>query len=416
MSLLDRLKAQIAQDGPIGVPEYFTRCLHDPQDGYYATRPDLGAGGDFVTAPLVSQMFGELIGLWAVETWTRMGRPSAFRLVEMGPGDGTLISDLLRAARLAPDFLAAADLWLVEVSPPLRGLQDQRLAGGPLPPRWADRLEAVPGGAPMILVANEVLDCLPARQFVRTETGWAERVIGLDEAGNLAFGLRGLNPPPRGGGVRAAKTAVIPDKRSADPGPPEALSSGDGPGSSRFAPGSRPGRDDTRFSATGESPALQGEDLQPGAILESSPAQQALAAEIGHRLATDGGAALLIDYGRDAPGPGDTLQAIQGHRKVDPLEAPGQADLTVWADFPAVLDAARAAGAQTGPILTQAAFLAGLGIQARAAALATARPERAELIARQLDRLTGEAQMGDLFKAVCLSAPGLSPPLFEDAT
>ena len=360
MSLLDRLKAQIAQDGPISVAEYFTRCLHDPRDGYYATRPDLGAGGDFITAPLVSQMFGELIGLWVVETWTRMGRPAPFRLIEMGPGDGTLMSDLLRAARLAPDFLAAADLWLVEVSPPLRAMQAERLASAA--PRWADRLESVPGGAPILMVGNEVLDCLPARQFIRTQTGWAERVIGLDERGDLAFGLRGLSAPSRG-----------------EPLPPEAR------------------------------------DTQLGAILEASPAQEALGAEIGHRITTDGGAALLIDYGRDAPGPGDTLQAIQDHRKVSPLENPGQADLTVWADFPAVLAAGVEAGATAGPILSQAAFLAMLGIEARAQALAAARPDRADQIARQLDRLTGQAQMGALFKAVCLHAPGLTPPAFEVA-
>ncbi len=382
MSLLDRLKAQIAQDGPIGVAEYFTRCLHDPRDGYYATRPDLGAGGDFITAPLVSQMFGELIGLWAVETWTRMGRPAPFRLVEMGPGDGTLMSDLLRAARLAPDFLAAADLWLVEVSPPLRALQAERLAG--VAPNWADRLEAVPGGAPMILVANEVLDCLPARQFVRTGTGWAERVIGLDND-QLAFGLRALSPPPRGGGGRAAAGGGSPTEPATSPSDP-----------------------------SGRLPH-QGEDLPPGAILESSPAQEALGAELGHRVATDGGAALLIDYGRDTAGPGDTLQALQDHRKVDPLESPGQADLTVWADFPAVLAAGVEAGAKAGPILSQAMFLAMLGIEARAQALAAARPDRADQIARQLDRLTGQAQMGALFKAVCLHAPGFTPPAFEVA-
>jgi len=382
MSLLDRLKAQIAQDGPIGVAEYFTRCLHDPRDGYYATRPDLGAGGDFITAPLVSQMFGELIGLWAVETWTRMGRPAPFRLVEMGPGDGALMSDLLRAARLAPDFLAAADLWLVEVSPPLRALQAERLAG--VAPNWADRLEAVPGGAPMILVANEVLDCLPARQFVRTGTGWAERVIGLDND-QLAFGLRALSPPPRGGGGRAAAGGGSPTEPATSPSDP-----------------------------SGRLPH-QGEDLPPGAILESSPAQEALGAELGHRVATDGGAALLIDYGRDTAGPGDTLQALQDHRKVDPLESPGQADLTVWADFPAVLAAGVEAGAKAGPILSQAMFLAMLGIEARAQALAAARPDRADQIARQLDRLTGQAQMGALFKAVCLHAPGFTPPAFEVA-
>ena len=389
MSLLDRLKAQIAQDGPISVAEYFTRCLHDPRDGYYATRPALegmpgGAGGDFLTAPGVSQMFGEMIGLWLLETWTRMGRPSPFRLVEMGPGDGTLISDILRAAQLLPEFLAAADLWLVEVSPPLRAVQAERLAKAPLAPNWADRLEAVPAGAPLLLVANEVLDCLPAHQFVKTENGWAERVVGLDEAGELAFGLRALNPPPVGEAARMGRRGEQTHLSRLPPPSPAA------------------------------TPPPQGEALKPGTLLESSPAQAALGSEIGHRVARDGGAALLIDYGRDAPGAGDTLQALKAHRKVSPLAEPGQADLTVWADFPAVLAAAVEAGAATGPILPQGAFLQALGIEARAQALAQARPDQAEKLARQLDRLTGPAQMGELFKVACLFAPDLSPPLFED--
>jgi NADH dehydrogenase [ubiquinone] 1 alpha subcomplex assembly factor 7 len=382
MSLLDRLRAQIAQDGPISVAEYFTRCLHDPRDGYYATRPALGERGDFLTAPGVSQMFGELIGLWILETWTRMGRPSPVRLVEMGPGDGTLIADILRAARLLPEFLAAADLWLVEVSPPLRAVQAQTLA--PLTPNWADRLEAVPAGAPLILVANEVLDCLPARQFVRIDGGWAERMVGLDEAGNLVFGLKSLGPPPVGEAARMGRWGEQTHLGQRPPSSPSA------------------------------TPPPQGEDLEPGTVVESSPAQAALGSEIGHRVARDGGAALLIDYGRDAPGAGDTLQALKAHAKVAPLAEPGQADLTVWADFPAVLAAAAEAGAATGPILTQAAFLKALGIEARAQALAAARPDQADKLARQLDRLTGAAQMGQLFKVVCLSAPGLSPPLFEE--
>lgn len=386
MSLLDRLKSQIAQDGPISVAEYFTRCLHDPQDGYYATRPSLGESGDFLTAPGVSQMFGELIGLWILETWTRMGRPSPVRLVEMGPGDGTLISDILRAARLAPDFLAAADLWLVEVSPPLRAIQAERLANASLTPNWADRLEAVPAGAPLLLVANEVLDCLPAHQFVRTQSGWAERVIGLDEADELVFGLRALNPAPVGETARMNRRGE--QTHFGSPPPPSA-------------------------SLT---PLPQGEALEPGALVESSPAQAALGSEIGHRVARDGGAALLIDYGRNAPGLGDTLQALKAHRKVSPLAEPGQADLTVWADFPAVLAAAVEAGAATGPILPQGAFLQGLGIQARAQVLADARPDQADKLARQLDRLTGPDQMGQLFKVVCLSAPDFSPPLFEPSS
>ena len=389
MSLLDRLKAQIAQDGPIGVPEFFTRCLHDPRDGYYAMRPDLGAGGDFITAPLVSQMFGELIGLWVLETWTRMGRPSPFRLVEMGPGDGTLMSDLLRAGKLEPAFLAAAEVWLVEVSAPLRAKQATKLGEGP---RWVERLDEVPSG-PMILVANELLDCLPARQFVRTESGWAERVIGLGEDGALAFGLKSLGKSPLpldGGGAGVGVTAALDEARRRQAANAE------------ITPIPNP------------SP-IEGEG-SIGQIWESSPAQAALASDIAHRLAADGGAALLIDYGRAEPEAGDTLQAVRNHQKVDPLETAGLADLTVWADFPSVIVAARETGAKAGPVLTQAEFLLALGIEARAQALASARPDRAEQIAGQLDRLVGKAQMGALFKVACLTAPDLSPPLFEDAT
>ena len=169
---------------------------------------------------------------------------------------------------------------------------------------------------------------------------------------------------------------------------------------------------DTEVTPIPNPSPIEGE----GSIWESSPAQAALASDIAHRLVSGGGAALLIDYGRDAPEAGDTLQAVRGHQKVDPLATAGLADLTVWADFPSVVAAAREAGAKAGPILSQGAFLKALGIEARAQALASARPDRADQIARQLDRLVGQAQMGALFKVACLCAPGLSPPLFEDAT
>jgi NADH dehydrogenase [ubiquinone] 1 alpha subcomplex assembly factor 7 len=350
MALRDRLIAQIQAQGPMSVAQYMTACLHDPQDGYYATRPALGADGDFITAPMVSQMFGELIGLWLVETWTRLGRPDPVRLVEMGPGDGTLMSDLLRAARLDPDFMAACEVWLVEVSEPLRRLQRQGLGDRP---RWVRSLAEVPGDAPILLVANELLDCLPPRQFVRGAKGWAERLVGLDDAGELAFGLS-----------HAALDRLLP-------------------------------------------PAPE------GAIFELSAAQEALGAEIGARLAADGGAALLIDYGRDTAGFGDTLQALSRHRKLDPLATPGAADLTVHADFPAVIAAAARAGAEGAPILTQGDFLVRLGIGARAEALANARPDKSDQIERQLERLVSPDQMGELFKVACLCQPGFSPPGFE---
>jgi SAM-dependent MidA family methyltransferase len=354
MSLKDRLKAQIATSGPLTVAQYMTQCLHDPQDGYYATRPRLGEGGDFITAPLASQMFGELLGLWAAEVWTRLGRPDRVLLVEAGPGDGTLMSDALRAGRHAPGFLEAVKLVLVETSPPLIEAQRARLKGGLVEPAWAASILELPAGAPVILIANELLDCLPAHQFVRAPQGWAERMVGLDEKGELAFGLS------------AAPGAVAPVQ------------------------------------------------AEVGDLVEVSPAQELFGAELGGLIRRQGGAALLIDYGRSEPGPGDTLQALKGHQKVGPLESPGEADLTVHADFPAVAAAARRAGAHTAAILTQGELLGRLGIYERAAALAHARPDRAEIVQRQLERLTAPDQMGSLFKALAIHSSGLVPPGFEE--
>jgi len=349
MGLRDKLAAEIAASGPISVAQFMTACLHDPQFGYYATRPALGAGGDFVTAPLVSQMFGELVGVWIAASWELLGRPAPFRLVEMGPGDGTLMGDILKTLRHAPGALEAADVWLVETSQPLIALQSGRLAGRV---RWAKTLDEVPGGAPLLLVANELLDCLPTRQFVRTAIGWAEQVVGLNAEDALAFGL---SPTPAAG--------LLPD-------------------------------------------------AGPGQVFEQSPAQAALGAELGQRVATDGGAALLIDYGRAEPGFGDTLQALWRHQKVDPLDSPGAADLTVHADFPAVMAAAVAEGAEAA-IQTQQAFLSRLGIGARAEALVRAAPGRSGTIGRQLTRLIGAEDMGELFKVCAIHSPGWTPPAFE---
>jgi SAM-dependent MidA family methyltransferase len=352
--LARRLAAEIEAGGPISVADFMTRCLHDPADGYYATRPALGAEGDFITAPTVSQMFGELIGLWAVETWRRIGSPDPFLLVELGPGEGVLMSDALRAAKLDPAFMTALNLYLVETSEPL--IKDQLLYLEQFDPAWVAQLGDVPDSAPMIVVANEFLDCLPARQFVRTADGWAERRIGLDDEGRFAWGLIPALPPP---------------------GAPH--------------------------------------DAAGGVIWETSPQQQALGAELGGRVALQGGCALLIDYGRDAPGPGDTLQALSKHQKVDPLAEPGRADLTVWADFPAVLAAARSDATATTTILPQGLFLQRLGIEARAEALAKARPDQSDVIARQLARLTDPAEMGTLFKACAIHRRGLVPPGFEES-
>ncbi|WP_174300465.1 class I SAM-dependent methyltransferase [Caulobacter sp. S45] len=340
-------------DGPLTVAEFMTACLHDLRHGYYANHPSLGPRGDFITAPLVSQMFGELVGAWMAEVWRQMGSPAPVQLVELGPGDGTLMDDALRVLRHVPGLLGAAELWLVEPSRPLRALQAERLAYAR--PRFADTLAELPPGAPLILVANEVFDCLPTRQFVRAPGGWAERRIGLGAAGELAFGL---SPPPSG--------------------------------------------------AAEDLPA----DAYEGAVAERSPAQAALAAEIGARVAEDGGAALVVDYGRAETGYGDTLQALSRHARVDPLASAGVADLTVHVDFPALAEAARVQGAAVSPVASQRAFLRRLGVEARAAALARSRPDQAEVIARQLHRLTAPDQMGELFKVVSIHTQGLAPPGF----
>jgi SAM-dependent MidA family methyltransferase len=352
MSLEQRLKALIQQQGPLTVAQYMTECLHDPEHGYYSTRPRLGADGDFITAPLVSQMFGELIGLWCAETWMRMRRPERVILAEVGPGDGGLISDALRALKLEPAFLQAAELWLVETSGPLRRRQAEALAAAPLEPSWTENVDQLPADAPLILIANEVLDCLPVNQFVFTGRGWVMRLVGLDQRGELAFGLD--------------------EEPVSDPLP----------------------------------------DGEPGQVVETAHGQWAFATLVADRIVAQGGAALLIDYGRSKPGFGDTFQALKGHQKVSPLETPGEADLTFHADFPAVLGAAHAQGAWAW-LTSQRQFLMRLGVVQRAEALARAHPDRAPTIARQLDRLIGEDQMGELFKVACVASPGLKPAGLE---
>jgi NADH dehydrogenase [ubiquinone] 1 alpha subcomplex assembly factor 7 len=346
------LRRIIAAEGPISIARYMALCLGHPAHGYYTTRDPFGAAGDFTTAPEISQMFGELIGLWAIETWRLMGRPALVRLIELGPGRGTLMRDLLRAARADPGFAAAVMVHLVETSPLLRQAQERALAGAAAPIVWHQRLAQARGG-PALVIANEFLDALPVRQFVMTERGWCERLVGLDAAGALAFGLA----PEASSGLPAA------------------------------------GR--------------------PGDILEWPEAALALTRELAGRACAQGGAALIVDYGYAGPAFGDTLQAVKRHAYADPLAEPGAADLTVHVDFAKIAAAARAEGAAVHGPVTQGAFLRALGIAARAAVLkARATAAQGADIDRALARVTeaGRAGMGELFKAICIAAPGLPPP------
>jgi SAM-dependent MidA family methyltransferase len=347
MSLKQRLIEQIALEGPISVADYMNLCLFDARDGYYATRPALGADGDFITAPMISQMFGEMIGVWIAEVWQAMGAPEAFRLVEIGGGDGTLMSDIMRVIGRVEGLLAAAEIVMVEPSRPLQGLQQSRIAQA----RFVTQVADLPDDRPVIIVANEVLDCLPARQFVKTDKGWHERVVGLVD-GQLAFGLVPVD----------ADTAPT-------------------------------------------YPAL------PGDLVEVSAAQGRMVRELAQLIKRATGAVLLIDYGRDRPEPGDTLQALHRHTRRGPLEAPGEDDLTVWADFELARKMAVVTHVKPSPILTQGAFLAAMGIDARLAALCARHPAQADTLKRQYERLMAPDQMGDLFKVFAMAYPfGIALP------
>ncbi|MGA9658586.1 MAG: SAM-dependent methyltransferase [Asticcacaulis sp.] len=351
MSLKQRLIEQITLEGPMPVDAYMAQCLLDPLDGYYSTRPTLGVEGDFITAPLISQMFGEMIGIWVAQTWLALGSPARFHLVEIGGGDGTLMTDILRVAGRVNGLRQALKVVMVEPSEPLRAIQAQNIANG----LFVTALDQVPEDRPVILIANEVLDCLPARQYIRTEEGWFERCVGLQND-KLVFGLV---PAPEGFSLS-------------------------------FAP-------------------------EIGQIVEISTAQMRFAENLALLLRQTTGAALLIDYGRDVQGCGDTLQALYRHQKHDPLEAPGQHDLTVWADFPAVARSATKSGVTVSPIISQSQFLQRLGIDTRHAALAAQNPAQADKLRRQYDRLMQPDQMGTLFKVLGLAFPADLPLFGLDA-
>ena len=357
-ALGNRIRADIQRSGPMSVAAYMTRCLSDPKDGYYMRGDPFGRGGDFITAPEVSQMFGELIGAWCLDLWTKLGSPAAFSLVELGPGRGTLMADLLHMAAIRPAFLAAASLHLVETSPALRACQAETLKGAPIEPTWHDRIDMIPD-APLIVVANEFFDALPIHQYVKTTDGWRERMIGVDSDGNLAFGI-GENQLP-----------------------------------------------DAALPATCRR-------AETGAILETSPVSTAITAALSDRITRQGGGALIIDYGHGGTAPGETLQAVKNHQFADPLAEPGDADLTAHVDFSALAAAARDAGAEIHPLLGQGDFLIGLGLLERAGALGANADEtvRKDLHAA-VERLAGPSEMGSLFKALAITPKNIVSEPFD---
>jgi NADH dehydrogenase [ubiquinone] 1 alpha subcomplex assembly factor 7 len=359
--LAAEIRRRIDSVGFLSVAQYMALCLTHPEHGYYIARAPIGTAGDFITAPEVSQMFGELMGVWATLAWRAMGSPENVRLIELGPGRGSMMLDVLRAIKVVPAFHAAIVLHMVEASPALERMQRQALAAVDVPMWWHPSLEDVPDG-PLIVLANEFVDALPIHQAVMCVDGWHERVVKLREDGKPYFSIHRdpmplfdeLLPPP----LRNAKIGQIFEWRS-----------------------------------------------------------DRLAHEIGRRVAKSGGVALILDYGHVKPGIGETLQAVREHQHADPLEAPGLADLTAHVDFHALAAGAEAMGARVHGPVTQAMFLRRLGIEERAAILKMRAPaDSRAAVDAALARLTNEDRtgMGSLIKAIAFSARKIaSLPGFE---
>jgi NADH dehydrogenase [ubiquinone] 1 alpha subcomplex assembly factor 7 len=349
-----RLHERIRAIGPLRLDAFIESALGDSEHGYYTTHDPVGARGDFVTAPEICQVFGELIGLWLVAVWEQIGAPRGLALIELGPGRGTLLADALRAiAQVRPSFRAAVRLHLVERSPVLRRTQAAALArvAPAVVPEWHETLATVPAG-PFLLLANEFFDVLPIRQFVATPEGWRERYVAIGDDG-LTFVLA------------PAELADLPAAAAA---------------------------------------------AGPGEVVESCRPAEDLAAEIGARGAADGGAALIVDYGPSRSGPGDSLQAVHGHGPADVLARPGEVDLSHHVDFEALARAAAAAAGRCWGPIPQGLLLGRLGAAERAAALAQAAPDKADAIQGAVRRLVHPGRMGLLFKALAVGAPTADPP------
>jgi NADH dehydrogenase [ubiquinone] 1 alpha subcomplex assembly factor 7 len=348
-----KLAEEIRRAGPIGVDRFMAVALGDLEHGYYRTRDPLGVAGDFITAPEISQVFGEIIGLWCADQWQQMGRPDPVHLVELGPGRGTLMDDLLRAMAVLPGARAAMRVHLVETSPVLRQAQATRLASRhpDAEIHWHDSLDTIPPG-PVLVVANEFFDALPIRQWQYRAGTWHERHIGLDDQGDFAFTLGPAGTPP------------VPTPRPAE-----------------------------------------------GAIFETAEPSVAIAGAIGRRLATEPGAALIIDYGHATMAAGETLQAVRTHRFAPVLEAPGEADLTAHVDFSALATALALSGARPWGPVTQRHFLMANGAERRVATLTRSRPEaEAAVIGQAVARLLDPAQMGSLFKVLAATSADRPTP------
>ncbi len=354
--LQEKIKKRIADHGPMSVAEYMSMCLSDPEHGYYMHQHPFGTKGDFTTAPEISQLFGELIGAWFVHQYLSQDLKGPIHLIEMGPGRGTLMKDILRVVSLRPQMLANLQIHLVETSPSLRKAQRKLLKAYTI--KWHDTLETIPEG-PILLVANELFDALPIHQYQLTEQGWRERCVGLDDDGNLTFGI--------GAGTLSPADVAKANLKA-----------------------------------------------KLGDTLEVSPASSAIAAHISQRIRQNGGAALLIDYGYAKTATGDTFQALKKHEYVSTLDHCGEADLTAHVNFQALANAALAQGAKAHGPITQGQFLLGLGLLERAGQLGAGKSTLdQDQIRKDVERLAADDQMGALFKVLCITNTSEKPIPFQ---
>lgn len=351
------LKELIRSEGPITISRFMQLALYHPDHGYYMQVNPFGEEGDFITAPEVSQMFGEVLGLWVADLWMRAGAPERLRLVELGAGNGTLMADILRATAHVPGLHTALEVILIEISPRLRERQRQMLAPYVVKLDWKHNIGQIDEGPFTFVIGNEFLDALPIHQCVRTEGGWVEKGVGLDDAGNLAFVVTNQPLPV--------------------------------------------------------SPGRWMQNDSPGALRELCPGAADTMKQVGRLLSGQGGACLFIDYGyADAPSNPGTLQALKSHQYHPVLEEVGTADLTAHVDFLALKEVALAAKLIPLPLATQGNFLTRLGIQTRLKTLlARATPAQKKMLEAQLDRLILPAEMGTLFKVFCATSANVPVPL-----
>lgn len=341
------LKAHIDHNGPVDIAEFMAMAVGHPEYGYYATRNPFGSDGDFITSPEISQMFGELWGMWLADVWMKMGQADKVYLVECGPGRGTLMSDMLRVAKQVPGFYEALNVCLIEISPALRSVQKQKLLDHKV--QWFDDLSSLPDDAPIFVVGNELFDALPMRQFLKAEQGWGERVVSYDENRKcFVFGYKEASP------------------------------------------------DFVRFVRN---------KAQHNDLIEYSPARSSFWQQVCERVNGQGGGALFADYGYLRSGPGDSLQAVKAHEFIDVLKDIGEADLSSHVDFGALVDVAAEVGVRVVEPAEQRDFLQMLGILNRSHELKkVATDKQRQDIEQAVERLIGVGQfgLGKLFKVIAV--------------